>query len=214
MPLVRDEILGDCYLDPEAFVQRAHVFGVGMSIQNATRDQLVALLASASRRVDEICGRSFAPEQIVETHRFNERTRRVSVNSPPVEELIGFAIILSNRQRATFRVEDVFVNKQENYCELLDFSLGSSLTTSLVSFGLRDAQAEVTYKTFQDPPAAVKRATGLIAAHQANAGFVNAIVPAQFGTLAVGGSKFSNVQVDEPAAVRDALGDYIRIPIG
>ena len=213
MALQSDPVLGVCYLDPEAFVKRAHVFGVGMAIQNYTREDLLALLADASRRVDEICGRSFAPEPIRELHAWNERTRRVIVNSPPVAELVSFKLLSSNEVVADFAVEDVFYSEQENYLELLSFSLGTLISTPLLQYGLTQVQAEVVYKSHQTPPAAVLRATGMIAAHRANGGFVNALVPAQFGTLKLGGSSFNNVQVEEPKAIREALADFIRIPI-
>jgi hypothetical protein len=213
MTLQVDPVLGAAYLDPEAFAQRAHVFGVGMSIQNATRDSLLALLADASRRVDEICGRAFTPDPITETHAWNERTRRVCLNAPPCVELISFKVVTGKSVSAQFNVDEVYVNNQENYLEVVSFGSATILSTPVLAFGLSQVQAEVTYKTFQDPPAAVKRATGMIAAYRANSGFVNALVPAQFGALQVGGQKFNNVQVEEPAAIREALGDFIRIPI-
>lgn len=214
MALQKDDVLGTCYLDPEAFVKRAHVFGVGMAIQNATRDDLLALLADASRRVDEICGRNFEPDEITETHRFNASTRRVSVNAPPVTSIVSYRILAGGGQVATFSPDEVFVNNQDGYLELLAFALGTSLATPLISFGLTVPQVEVVYKSYQEPPQGVKKATGIIAAHRANAGFVNALVPAQFGQLRIGGSRFENVQVGEPVSAREALAPYIRLAIG
>ena len=212
--LQRDEVLGACYLDPEEFVRRKHVFGVGMALQGYTRDDLLALLADASRKVEEETGRVFTPETITERQRFNENTRRVFVNSPPVVELVSFGIEVSNRQVATFRVDDIYIDTQRGFLEVLDFSLASSLTTPLIMYGLTDPMAVVEYKTLQEVPAGVKRATGIYAAWKANRAFVDALVPQGFGSLTVGGAKLSNVSTEPPKEFYAALADFIRLPIG
>jgi hypothetical protein len=213
MALQVDEVLGACYLDPEEFLQRKHVFGVGMAIQTYTRDDLLALLASASRAVDDHCGRSFTDEARTELHAWNERTHRVIPNAPPVTELVSFRLLANEAVAATFAVSDVFYSTQENYLELVSFAMGTTISTPLLQYGLSEVQAEIVYKSAQAVPLGVKRATGIYAAWEANQGFANALVPAQMSGLQVGGTRFNNQRVEVPRAFYDALAEFVRIAI-
>jgi hypothetical protein len=225
--LQRDPILGAAYIDPEAFALRAHIFGAGMSIQNATRESLLALAAAASREIDAVCGRGFGPEVQKETHRWNSNTRRIFVNAPPVVELQVFRIRVGARSAVVeFQSEDVYYNPQAKYLELVAFSTGDYMLAPYLQMDLIEAQVEIEYKSFETVPEKVVMATGYTMGQLANDGFVNQILPPGFGELQIGGTKIrnqtskgnvtvhSNLIVNRiPPIARDLLSEFIRLPI-
>ncbi|HEX8685728.1 MAG TPA: hypothetical protein VF654_04475, partial [Pyrinomonadaceae bacterium] len=163
MPLELDNILGALYLSPEDFRKRASAFGARVALPE-DEDELKAHLAGASRAIDAFCGRPFSPEAVTETHRLDAETRRVSVNRPPVLELTGFTILSGPDRSFAVETSQVFVNRQENYLEVVSWGALIGLAAGAGSLGIIEPQAEVTYKSYQDVPQAVAAACGYAAA--------------------------------------------------
>lgn len=168
MPPSVDTIFGTSYLELQAFKDRAWAFGCSQAITGANDTNLVALLAMASRAIDSHVGRDFLPDTRTENHSFNLDTRRTQLNNPPVMELIEFKLQVSPTGYAVFPANAVLINNQEGYLELATLSLATSLAPSLITLGINEPQAVITYKSYQDVPKNVAAATGWIAADMAN----------------------------------------------
>src|ERR1043165_7501553 len=98
MPLTEDDILGVLYIEPQKFLDKAHFFGAGTSLAGYDADGVKPLIAMASRAADAECGREFTPDSIVETHRWQPSSRRISVNQPPVISVQSYKIITAPGQ--------------------------------------------------------------------------------------------------------------------
>src|SRR5437016_236070 len=135
MPLPSDDIFGSIYLDPDGFLARAKSFGVDLTGQTA--DDVKPTLALASRAVEGFMGgRTFTPDSIEELHRWDERTRRISVNQPPVMTLESFEIIFapgSPPSSYSFPPDEVLVNNQENYLEVASLAVETGLVMTNIA---------------------------------------------------------------------------------
>ena len=216
------DLFGLAYLDAQSFRNNAGLFGARIALSNFPKDEndssIVTLAASASRVIDSICGRHFKPDPISENHPFDFRTRRTRVNSPPVVNLSSYAIRTGAGTVSSFPLNSLYINNEESYIELLSIALAYGLTSQILTLGMNEPQVEITYTSFQTPPAEVSLACGYVMAELANKGFVDGLVPAGFGQLKVGGITAGNArsQLSERTCqlVEELLGDYIRFPIG
>lgn len=177
MPLALDDLLGACYIDPQDFLDRAAFFGAQVSIQGKTADDLKPLAALASRAIDAHCKRSFTPDSIIEIHKWVPRTRRISVNQPPVMTLEEYKIITAPGQSSAFDVGTVLINNQENYLELASLAVAGSLVTTTIALGVTEAQVQVKYKSFSAVPQKVIAACGFTMAKMANEAYASSQIP-------------------------------------
>jgi hypothetical protein len=165
MPVTVDASLGALYVEPEKFLQQATAFGCKKALDALgaeSTEMIQVIIASASRQIDAYCqSQGFSPdEEIFENHRFDLRTRRVPVNSPPVVELISFGVRTGPQSITSFGLTPVgngadnkpvswgavYYNKQENYLELSSLSVAGNQVSTLISLGLMEVQAEFKYK--------------------------------------------------------------------
>src|SRR5258708_7037112 len=126
MPITTDSVFGICYIEPDYLSNNAAALGCEQAIAGLDNSQITSLIALASREVDNYCGRTFTPDPISENHRFDPATRRISVNNPPVSELISFNIRIAPKVVSTFDVDNVLINNQENYLELASLAAVAS----------------------------------------------------------------------------------------
>lgn len=213
MPLDNDTIFGPLYLAPAEFLTRAKLFGV--EVEGWTDDELKMLLALASRAVDAHCGRTFIPDSLTETHRWNPETGRISVNQPPVMTLEAFRIRYAPGAVATFRTADVLVNNQENYLELASLALVGGITEAISSFGITEPQVEVTYRSYQAVPGAVAAATAIIAARQRSEGLANELIPAGLARDKFGDNDVSRAkeEIEIPVFAKQLLQPFRRLAL-
>jgi len=179
-PLTVDPIYGPCYIDPMTFKADAPMYGCARAIGYLTDDQITRLVALTSREVDNYCGRTFTPDPIIENHKFDQTTRRVSPNCPPVIQLNRFDVQIAPTVISTFQPADVLINNQENYLELATLAAIASqqLTSTVVALGITEPQVWIEYLSYQDVPKSVAAATALAAAWKANESYgASAIVP-------------------------------------
>ncbi len=173
-----DDIFGVIYLSPDAFLTRAK--SIGVDVAGLGADDVAPTLAIASRAVEAHTGRTFVPDSIEETHRWDQMTRRVSVNQPPVLALESFKIRFAPGELGsvvTFELSEVLVNNQENYLELAPYA-PAEVVLAQIGPGVREPQVEIRYKSFQSVPGAVAAAVGFTAAHlmqEAVAGLVRSV---------------------------------------
>ncbi len=159
------DILGVGLIDTDFFIENARIFGCGAIIEDWNRDQVEGIIALASRAVEAYCGRDFTPDTIAEMHKWNPRTRRITVMQPPVSELVSYNILVGpNGPRASFPITDIFINNQENYLELSSLAFANTLVEPVMSLGILEPQVEVTYKSYQSVPTGVRAAVALTAA--------------------------------------------------
>lgn len=213
MPLSNDTIFGVLYLAPDDFISRAKSFGVDVTGMGMTPDDLKPTLAMASRLVESYCGRQFVPDAIVETHRFNLDTRRVSVNQPPVMELVSISIVFAPGASASFSPSDVLVNNQENYLELASLALTTGISGVIYPLGISEPQAQVTYKSYQAVPYEVAAATGFVAARLLHEAEANEMLPAGLTRSKVGSQDLSRKSddADMPVMAARLLRRYQRL---
>jgi hypothetical protein len=188
MPLPSDNLLGLIYLPPADFTARARSFGA--DVTGVEVPELKATLALASRAVEAwLGGRTFNPDALFEQHRWRPETRRVSVNQPPVMELVSFGVRYAPGQGlVTYRVEDVVVNNQENYLEL------AALGPADVGAGAIVASVplvEVRYKSYQQVPDAVVAAVGFTAADLLQRALSYEMLPAHLTGSKIGSQTLS-----------------------
>lgn len=215
MPLELDDILGVLFLSPEAFTARARSFGVDLT--GVQPEEVKSTLALASRAVEAHCGRSFAPDSLTETHRWDPRTRRVSVNQPPVMAVESFSIKYAPGASADIRIADVIVNNQANYLEVASLSVIAGLPAAVEALELTEALVEVKYKTYQAVPPAAAAATGFVAAHFLQQSEANDMLPAGLVRSKVGSEDLSRsraaAETDIPLAAQLLLRQFRRIAI-
>jgi hypothetical protein len=221
MPTATDSVLGICYVEPDYVVNNAAALGCEQAIAPLDTSQLTALIALASREVDNHCGRTFTPDPISENHRFDPATRRISVNNPPVIELISFNIRIAPQVVSTFDVANVLINNQENYLELASLAAIASqqLTSQVIALGITEPQVEITYRSYQSVPQAVAAATALVAAFRANESFASAAIAPGIASLK---SREQQITRDGsvgslagiPKAARDLLRGVSQIAVG
>jgi hypothetical protein len=197
MPLPFDDIFGVIYLDPDSFIARAKSFGVDAAGLSA--DDVKPTLALASRAVEaHMGGRTFTPDAVEEMHRWDGRTRRITVNQPPVMELESFEIIFSPGSPPSsfsFAPTDVLVNNQENYLEVASLALSTGLVmTSLAS--VSEPQVVVRYKSYQTVLPAVAAAVGWAAAKFIQQAEAAAMLPAGLTRSKVGSEDLSRKDDD------------------
>lgn len=219
MALATDSILGATYLNPAEFTSRAVVFGVRAALP--TDSSLIqAALAAASRAIEAECGRSFLPDDITETHRFDPVRRRISVNQPPVMALTAFHLVIGPTMRSDVSTSAVYVNNQENYLELVSFAQAVVITPKLVTLGLTEIQAEVVYKSYQSVPEGVAAACGFTAGKILNEMYTSSQMPDGITRVKLGNA----LDVQRRATADDAglvppiaktlLNPYKRIAVG
>jgi hypothetical protein len=218
---VSDLVLGLCYLDPQAFLDRARFFGAQAAVAGLTAEDLVPLVAMASRAADAHCGRTFDPSTIFENHRFDLRTRRVSVNQPPVITLQTYQIKLANDLVIEFDVADVVVNNQENYLELTGVSAELKLTGQYLIGGVREPQVEISYLSYQTIHPKVATATGFIAGWMANQGHAAAQLTPGLSKVKLDGAmevqrdgRMEQAAGEIPFMAQMLLREFVRIAIG
>lgn len=194
MPAVNN--YGTAYLDVESFRQSAALFGVGMSLscdypESTEGNTAIAFaLQAASRHIDAFCARTFTPEDLKEQHLFDPATWRFQVNNPPVTEIVSCAIRYGLNSTITILPADIYVCNQQKYLEIVRRL--ESLTTLEIGTELINPVIEVVYKSLQTVPANVQLACGYQAAHLINEGFVDKMLPPNFGKLDLTGLSINN----------------------
>ena len=166
MPLIQHDTLGALYVDPTDFKLRVKVYGCAKAYTELEDDDddtlLSEFIALASRQIDAYAQtQGFDPEaEFSENHKFNLGTRRITVNNPPVVDLLSFKIRTGPQSVVTFTLTPVgngpddnplswgavYYNRQENYLELSALSSEGASVSSLLSLGLMEVQAEILYR--------------------------------------------------------------------
>jgi hypothetical protein len=235
MPLQEDPILGFSYLSVEDFKSRAAIFGCAQAVAAIGEDDLIlALLAAASRAIDAEVGRDFLSGQVGENHKFDLATRRVKVNRPPLVSLVSYRIRTGAGLVSSFSVAPVttdgvnnvsfgsiYYNRQENYLELSSLAMAGSMTSTLVSLGLSEPQAEIVYTSLQDVPKQVIAATGYTAALAINESAANKMIAPGLASVKADDvevkrstSKSAGGEVGIPLKAKQLLRGLSRIAIG
>jgi hypothetical protein len=193
---VPSDIFGTAYLDAESFRAASELFGVGAALDdypNTGDDAKISrVLQAASRAVDAFCGKVFTPADITETHPFNSDTWQLRINNPPVASVSACLIRYGISSTITIDISRLYINNQQGYIEISRDLQAASIITAQVMASLNTPIVEITYKSLQSVPAVVKLATGYQAAHMMNTGFVDKIVPANFGKVDMGGLSINN----------------------
>ncbi len=189
-------IFGVAYLDAETFRASAELFGVGMAFTDYpdTPDgdsKLSRVLQAASRTIDAFCGQVFTPDDIVETQSFDPETWQFSTNNQPVISISACVMRLGVTSTMTIPPNHLYINNQKGYVEIgRDYQ--AAILVSNTPLWLSEPQIEVTYKSAQSVPSPVKLACGYQAGHLINTGFVDKLLPANFGKLDIGGLSVNN----------------------
>lgn len=190
-------LFGIAYLDAENFRYNAELFGVGTSISKYLDSEdgnkrLALVLQAASRAVDTFCGRDFLAADKSESHKLDLTTWQFRVNHPPVISISACVVRQAIDGAITIDPSSVYINNQKGYVEItrgLDSVVG---ILSAVGSEIDGPIVEVTYKSYQDIPNEVKVGCGYQAGHMINAGYVDAMVPPNFGTVDLSGLKINN----------------------
>lgn len=214
MPLPSDNLLGLIYLPPADFIARARSFGA--DVTGVEEPELKATLALASRAVEaHLGGRTFVPNALFEQHRWRPETRRVSVNQPPVMELVSFAVRYApGAGLVEYNVADVVVNNQENYLELAALGPADIGSAALVA---SSPVVEVRYKSYQQVPDSVVAAVGFTAAELLHRALANEMLPAHLTGSKIGSqtlSRSAERPPDVPHIAQMLLRPLQRIAIG
>jgi hypothetical protein len=131
----------------------------------STDNRLERLISVASSMVDSYCGFSFQYLESTEQHSWNQNSRRVYPYNSPIISVDSLEVFVSNQQRATFNLSDLFINTSQNYVEVTSLAnVTYSLFPAIVALGLIQPVAKITYKHgFKVTPHEIKDATAMIA---------------------------------------------------
>ena len=131
----------------------------------STDNRLERLISVASSMVDSYCGFSFQYKESTEQHSWNQNSRRVYPYNNPIISIDSVEVFVSNEQKATFNLGDLFINTSQNYIEVTSLAnVTYSLFPAIVALGLIQPVARITYKHgYKTPPHEIKDATALIA---------------------------------------------------
>ena len=131
----------------------------------STDNRLERLIAVASSMVDSYCGLTFQYKESTEQHSWNQDSRRVYPYNNPIISIDSVEVFVSNQQKATFNLGDLFINTSQNYIEVTSLAnVTYSLFPAIVALGLIQPVARITYKHgYKTPPHEIKDATALIA---------------------------------------------------
>lgn len=191
---VAEDLFGTAYLDAESFRAHAELFGVGMSFADYADDdkKLLRVLQAASRDIDAFCCRDFSPEAKTETQTLDLTNWQFKVNNPPVIEIVSCKIRYAVDGFFNVSPDRVFVNNQKNYLEITRFADEGLAMLGSIGTEISEPQVEITYKSLQDVPKHVKLAAGFQAGHLINTGFVDKMVPTNFGKIEMGDLVMNN----------------------
>lgn len=192
---VAADLFGVAYLDAESFREHADLFGVGMSLadykKTADNDaKLSRVLQAASRAVDAFCGKNFLAAAKTEKHALPE-SWQIRVNNPPVAAVSSCVIRVGSNTTMTIQTGDLYINNQKAYVEI-PRDLTTAILTQNSLKSLAEATVEITYTSLQSVPGDVKLAAGYQAAHMINTGFVDKVLPPNFGKVDMGGLDINN----------------------
>ncbi len=191
-----DTLFGVAYLGVDDFRSAANLFGVELSMgaypTGADGDlALLRVLQAASRAIDAYCGSAFTPDDITEQHVFDVTTWQFVPNSLPVISVSSCVLRYAVGGTVNINADRLYINNQNGYIEITR-NLDSSLVALEVIGVLDNPVVEITYKSLQSVPNAIKLAAGYQAGHLINSGFVDSVLPANFGKLDVGGLILNN----------------------
>lgn len=217
MPLVTQVDFGTMYLDPNAFVASAAIFGVDKALPDDI-DVIKAQLAAASRWIEAETGKSYVPdEDQTEQHEWDPITRRIAVNNPPVMSISSYKIYTGVSTFATFATTSLVINNQVNYVELTSLAAAASLTPGLLALGLTTPFVQIVYKSYGAVKANIKLVTGYVAARLMNTAFIDAQLPPGIKSIKIGSAaqieKYPMSIGDMPSVVRTLLQSEYQIGI-
>lgn len=131
----------------------------------STDNRIERLISVASSMVDSYCGFSFQYKQSTEQHSWNQNSRRVYPYSSPIISVDSLEVFVSNQQKATFNLGDLFINTSQNYVEVTSLAnVTYSLFPAIVALGLIEPVARISYTHgFKNTPHEIKDATAMIA---------------------------------------------------
>ncbi len=192
MALEKDPILGSCYLSPQDFTKRKTAFGAQLSTANSSSDDLLALLAMASRQIETyLGGRKFDGEAVTENQPWNPRTRRFPLNNPPpstvtscklwvapgLHQTVVLTPVVQDDAGCEMSWGELLFNRQVNLMEV-----GFMASTNLVQPVIVIAQIqypffEITYTPEATVPPEVAAACGHQAAYLAQNAMADDALP-------------------------------------
>lgn len=195
---VPEDLFGEAYLDVESFRDMAVMFGAGMSLACDFPDdtpgnaRLLRVLQAASRQIDTHCGRDFSPADRLEQHELDLSTWKFTVNNPPVSSVSACLIRYAISGTVTIPTANIYINNQKKFLEISRTLDGSLTILDAIGSEFERPVIEVTYKSVQDVPKTVQLACGFQAGHLINSGFVDKMLPPNFGKIDMGGLSVNN----------------------
>lgn len=183
MALQQHALFGAMYLDPEQFVANASMFGVSESDLppnvNGVREELMSVLAAASRWVDARTHKSYIPDlDHVEQHTLDPQTGRIWVNNPPILSISDFRILTGATSFTSVASSSLFINNQQTWVEMLMQPFFFPM--------LSEVFIRITYKSVSDVPQNIRLATGYIAATMINDSSFNSKMPSGVKSIKIG----------------------------
>jgi hypothetical protein len=118
----------------------------GLDLTGITDAQLLDYIRQASRLVDSYIHGSFGVITMNERQRWTQ-ARRFYPTSLPVHAARLLRLHIGGGQTADINPPDLFPNNQGGYIEVVSLATAVGLSAELVSLGLTEIVAELTYKT-------------------------------------------------------------------
>jgi len=133
---------------PYITAQNFRDYLTGMDLTGITDPQLEDYIRQASRIADNYAGITFDLAALTERHMWTDTRRLYPDNTPiPINAVKSFTIHIGSGQRADIRLSDLFVNSRLGYVEVVSLATAIPLTAELISLGLIEVVADITYKT-------------------------------------------------------------------
>ena len=118
----------------------------GLDLTGITDAQLLDYIRQASRLADSYIHGTFAVSTMIERQRWTQM-RRFYPTSLPAHAARLLRLHIGGGQTADINPPDLFPNNQSGYIEVVSLATAVGLSAELVSLGLTEVVAELTYKT-------------------------------------------------------------------
>ncbi len=135
-------LMGTAYLTAQQF--RNHL--TGLDLTGIVDADILDYVRQASRMADSYIHGSFAVSTMIERQRWTD-ARRFYPTVLPVHAARLLRLHIGGGQTADINPPDMFPNNQGGYVEVVSLATAVGLSAELVSLGLTEVVAELTYKT-------------------------------------------------------------------
>jgi hypothetical protein len=198
------------------YLQAVEFTGQGIPLDDLAPGELDAVLQDASGYADVFMGGSRRRLQTVEMSRYHQVSRRIYPRHRPLLSIDAFQIVISNSQVGTINVQDIVLNADLGYAEILSYAVANyALLGEIQNLGYAANIAKLTYThgwQYMQTPDALQAATKLIATELLTYRRIQAQGLGGFSSVKQGNQQFQrrSESFDIPAVAKELLLPFVQ----